>query len=213
MNARQLLKYLLFKDTTFHGEFRLMERTAGSNAPRTWVDVGANDGFYGSNSFPFVARGWHSLLIEPHPDAFAQLTARHAGKANVKCLNVACGQSAGELELHFDRNDSSQSTLAPAAHPHFNTGKTAAASVRVQVRPLSDILSAEGFTDIGILSIDTEGWDHQVLLGLDTARHQPRCIVTEDGAGEHTASKHEWLRAHGYRQAGFLNPNSFWARV
>ena len=68
MNARQLIKYLWFKDTTFHGEFRLLERTAGANAPRIIVDVGANDGFYGSNSFPFVARGWRSLLIEPNPD-------------------------------------------------------------------------------------------------------------------------------------------------
>lgn len=212
MNARQLIKYLLFKDTTFHGEFRLMERLAGPDAPRTFVDVGANDGFYGSNSFPFVARGWRSLLIEPHPGAFAQLTARHAGKANVKCLNVACGPAASEMELHFDQNDSSQSTLTPAAHPHFNTGKAVATSVRVQVRPLSEILDAGGFSDVGILSIDTEGWDFQVLQGLDTQRHQPRCIVTEDGEAAQTVQKHEWLRARGYTQAGFNNPNSFWVR-
>ena len=46
MNARQLIKYLLFKDTTFHGEFRMMERLAGPDAPRTFVDVGANDGWF-----------------------------------------------------------------------------------------------------------------------------------------------------------------------
>jgi FkbM family methyltransferase len=213
MNARQLIKYLLFKDTTFHGEFRMMERLAGPDAPRTFVDVGANDGFYGSNSFPFVARGWRSLLIEPHPGAFAQLTARHAGRTNVTCLNVACGPVASEMELHFDRNDSSQSTLTPGSHPHFNAGKAAVASVRVQVRPLSEILAAEGFADVGILSIDTEGWDFQVLQGLDTSRHQPRCIVTEDGEGAQTAHKHEWLGQHGYRQDGFIAPNSFWTRL
>lgn len=212
MNARQLFKYLLFKDTTFHGEFRLMERLAGPDAPRTFVDVGANDGFYGSNSFPFVARGWRSLLIEPHPGAFTQLTARHAGRTNVKCLNVACGPAAGEMELHIDPADSSQSTLTPGAHPHFNTSRAAATSVRVQVRPLSEILDAEGFADLGILSIDTEGWDFQVLQSLDTTQHRPRCIVTEDGDGAPNAQKHEWLRHHGYQPAGFIEPNSFWQR-
>ena len=51
-----------------------------------------------------------------------------------------------------------------------------------------------------------------MLQSLDTTRHRPRCIVTEDGDGAPNAQKHEWLRHHGYQPAGFIEPNSFWQR-
>src|SRR5438105_7954878 len=58
MNLRRLVNYVLFRDTTMKGEFRLMRKLAGPDCRRVFVDVGANDGFYGSNSFPFVAGCW-----------------------------------------------------------------------------------------------------------------------------------------------------------
>src|SRR5437867_906203 len=105
MNLRRLVKYALFRDTTMKGEFRMMQSLAGEKCPTVFVDVGANDGFYGSNSFPFVARGWRSLLIEPHPGAFEKLRQRHQGKPHVTCLNLACSDAPGELPLWFASND------------------------------------------------------------------------------------------------------------
>ena len=65
MNLRNFLKYFLFKDTTFKGEFRAMQKLLGQDCPRIIVDVGAHNGFYASNSYPYVARGWRAVLIEP----------------------------------------------------------------------------------------------------------------------------------------------------
>src|SRR5436190_16301789 len=114
MNLRQLIKYVLWRDTTHNGEFSAMRRLLSSDAPKVVVDVGANDGFYGSNSFPFVARGWRSLLIEPHPVAFEKLRQRHQGKPDVTCLNLACSDAPGELPLWFASNDpgGSRATLS-----------------------------------------------------------------------------------------------------
>ena len=77
MNLRQFVKYWLWRDTTHHGEFAALRRLMTPDFPRIVVDVGANDGFYGSNSFPFVARGWRSILVEPHPKVFAKLQKLH----------------------------------------------------------------------------------------------------------------------------------------
>jgi len=57
MNLRQWIKYVLWRDTTFKGEYSAMKECIGPECPRSIVDVGANDGFYGSNSFPFVYGG------------------------------------------------------------------------------------------------------------------------------------------------------------
>jgi hypothetical protein len=56
MNLRQFVKYWLWRDTTHHGEFAALCRLMTPDFPRIVVDIGANNGFYGSNSFPFVAR-------------------------------------------------------------------------------------------------------------------------------------------------------------
>src|SRR5215467_4308269 len=105
MNLRGAIKYYLFRDTTMKGEFRLMQKLVGEDCPRQFVDVGANDGFYGSNSFPYVARGWRSVLIEPHPVAFGKMVKFHKGRKNVSCLNIACAETPGELPLWFASNN------------------------------------------------------------------------------------------------------------
>src|SRR5436190_21566004 len=120
MNLRQLIKYVLWRDTTHNGEFSAMRRLLSSDAPKVVVDVGANDGFYGSNSFPFVSRGWRSILIEPHPRAFERLQKLHAGKKRTTCLNIACAEKEGEFPLYLSKgDDTSRATLCTDNSPMF----------------------------------------------------------------------------------------------
>jgi FkbM family methyltransferase len=213
MTLRRLFKYLLFRDTTMQGEFSLMENLRGADCPRIIIDVGANDGFYGSNSFPYIVRGWRALLIEPHPVAFGALRARHAGRKNVTCLNLACGAAEGTLPLWTRGDDTSLSTLDPVSHPHFTKPGSAPASNTVEVRRLDSILSDHEFPkELGILSIDTEGWDYEVILGLDLKQWRPRLIVTEDTRRPDEAKKIALLNQHGYVCQQKIARDSFWVR-
>jgi hypothetical protein len=45
---------------------------------------------------------------------------------------------------------------------------------------LSNILDQQGITEIDFLSLDVEGFEKQVLLGLDFTRHRPRYILVEE---------------------------------
>jgi FkbM family methyltransferase len=210
VNLRQWLKYHLRRDTTFDGEFSAMLRLTGRDCPRYFVDVGANDGFYASNSFPFATRGWQCLLIEPHPEAFARLRERHRHRPRVRCHATACGAAPGRLQLWTGENhDTTHATFAPETHDPANQawGRT---SVEVRVVRLDHLLQDAAFPPrFGILSIDTEGWDLEVLRGLDLTRWRPRLIVTED-AGTAVAEKHTLLTRHGYTRQLTLAANSFW---
>jgi len=212
MNLRGLIKYALFRDTTMKGEFRIMRKLVQRDWPRIFVDVGANNGFYGSNSFPFVARGWRSVLIEPHPRAFERLQKLHAGKKRTTCLNMACADTAGELPLYFSVNDdTSRATLCTDESPMWQNVRSKDYKM-VRVERLAIVLKEHGIPeDFGILSIDTEGMDYEVLLGLDLNRWRPRLIVTEDYKPK-IERKAKHLTEHGYQQVANCDANSFWVR-
>ena len=210
MNLRQFVKYWLWRDTTHRGEFAALRRLMPPDFPRIVVDVGANDGFYGSNSFPFVARGWRSILIEPHPKVFAKRQKLHAGKASVTCLNLACSNVKGTLPLVVgsDGDAPSNSTLSDA--PDL---KRTQETILVQVATLSDVLAEQKIpADCGLLSVDVEGMDYEVLLGLDFSRWRPRLIITED-YGPKEAKKSEWLISQGYRLVMPIAGNTIWQSV
>ena len=213
MNLRGLIKYSLFRDTTMKGEFRLMRKLAGKDCPRVFVDVGASDGFYGSNAFPFVARGWRAVLIEPHPVAFEKLRKLHMDKSKVICLNLACGDRSGELPLWFAADDPDGSRASLCTDPR-RAARRMPGDVHkvVRVERLDAVLAAQAVPrEFGILSIDTEGMDYEVLFGLDLEQWHPRVIVTEDYEPKNER-KAEYLRSHGYRHAGQCVENALWVR-
>jgi len=177
-----------------------MRRLVQHDWPRIFVDVGANNGFYGSNSFPFVARGWQSVLIEPHPRAFERLQKLHANKKRATCLNLACADKAGEFPLYLSVNDDpSRATLC--ADDSLMVRRDRSNNFKmVRVETLDTVLTANGIPhDFGILSIDAEGVDYEVLLGLDLKRWRPRLIVTED-SGPKVEKKSQHLTEHNYHQ-------------
>lgn len=209
MNARQLFKFLINRDTTFKGEFRAMWRLIDPTATKAIVDVGANDGFYGSNSYPFVARGWQALLIEPHPDAFARLQRRHRHRRHVTCLQIGCGDRDGELPLWTGPDgDTTRSSFVPAAARHNDKPST---PVKIPVRRLENVLAERGFPDdFAVLSVDAEGYDFAVLRGLNLGRWRPRMIVTEDMPGEDMSEKNDHLRHHSYHLRAKVDANALW---
>jgi hypothetical protein len=83
----------------------------------------------------------------------------------------------------------------------------------VRVERLDAVLASQKLPfDFGILSIDAEGMDYEVLLGLDLKQWHPRVIVTEDYETKNK-SKADYLSAHGYRHAGQCVDNAMWAKV
>ncbi len=84
---------------------------------------------------------------------------------------------------------------------------------KVSVHTLTDILDKNSFPDrIGILKIDTESWDYNVLKGFDFNKYKVDVIVTEEyyWKFDDTLGKHLMLEDAGYVNAGFVGYNSLW---
>jgi FkbM family methyltransferase len=212
VNLRQFIKYVLWKDTTHCGEFQTLWKLLPPDAPKVVVDVGAYDGFYGSNSFPFVARGWAAILIEPHPVAFAQLQKRFARAKNVTCLNMACAERAGERPLYIGTDGESPTTSTLCDNPAVISRQTLGNKpIMVPVDTLANILNARQVPrDFGVLTVDTEAMDYEVLVGLDCSVWRPRVIITEDYAPKE-AAKAQYLKSHGYQLRAGVASNTVWS--
>ncbi|MGA2240722.1 MAG: FkbM family methyltransferase [Verrucomicrobiota bacterium] len=209
MNLRQFVKYWLWRDTTHHGEFAALRQLMTPDFPRIVVDVGANDGFYGSNSFPFVARGWRSVLVEPHPKVFAKLQKLHHARPNATCLNLACAEKSGTFPLHVGNDGEAPSTSTLSGDPELLKMRTKG-MIMVQVERLTDVLATQQIPpDFGLLTVDAEGMDLEVLQGLDFSRWRPRLIITEDYLPKFPA-KSELLKKNGYQFQTQIAANSIW---
>jgi FkbM family methyltransferase len=209
MKLKHWIRYVLFKDTTWHGEYRALAALLRDikEAGKTVVDVGANDGFYGSNSFPFISRGWGAILVEPHPQPFGQASKLHARNPKVTVLNLACGDQSGILPLYRIREDHTLSTLDIPEKDR--TPERAAAAIRVEVQRLEHVLEQQAVpADFGLLSIDTEGYDYRVMQGLNLSRFRPQVIITEKDANDH--AKFAFLRKQHYELKADLWGDTIW---
>jgi FkbM family methyltransferase len=213
VKLKHWIRFLLCRDSTWHGQFSalgpLLLELKGDE--RTVVDVGANDGFYSSNSYPFIARGWRALLIEPHPDAFQKAKQLHRKRTQVSLLNAACSDRAGELELQTYAADDggSHSFLGESSAGSKNSVRPPGEAVHVQVHRLETLLDEFNIPqDFGLLTIDTEGHDFQVLRGANLTRYRPRVIITEKNPDDE--AKFAYLRSNVYHLHAELAYDTVW---
>jgi len=143
-----------------------------------YVDIGANDPFFNSNTRRFYLRGWRGINIEPGFSEFKKIAENRLEDIN---LNMAVSNESGNLTFYQIGNDSSLSTL-----DHNTATKMAEAyklpltSITVEVLPLSQIL--DSYLDnrqIDFMSVDAEGHDLAVLKSNDWDKYRPTLVMIE----------------------------------
>lgn len=129
----------------------------------TVFDVGANSGSY-STRIRSIWPGSIVYAFEPHPNTYQELQGV-AMRGGFHAVNVACGESAGELEF-FDKSQSDGSSHA-SMYRGVIEGLFESPSIKriVKVTTLDDFAAENNINRIDLLKIDTEGHEFKVLLG------------------------------------------------
>jgi len=137
----------------------------------TYVDVGANDPWDTSATKIFYDRGWSGINIEPLKECHDLLETDRPRDLN---LCAGAGNCETDLVLYGDSQLATMDrTLA--------SGKT---QTIVKVMPLTKILDehlSKG-KEVHFCKIDVEGFEKQVLEGLDLNRYRPWIFVIESTA-------------------------------
>jgi FkbM family methyltransferase len=145
-----------------------------------YVDVGANDPDAASVTKYFYSIGWRGISFEPIPELADKLT-----KARPEDINLGIGISDAVEELTFYKaQHSGPSTFdVGVMQRHKATGITFE-EIKIPVSTLNAVFDRHPLVHKGIhfMNVDVEGYEKQVLSGLDFTRYQPRVIMAESTA-------------------------------
>lgn len=175
----------------------------------TYIDVGAAHPFVDNVTMLFYEKGWSGLNVEPDPEHFGLLRRLRARDTN---MNVGAGAKSGEMSF-FRIPETGYSTFDRDLARHWTSRGFRCEELRRPVLTLNEMIAKAGLGDIHFLKIDVEGFEGQVLEGLDLRRHRPWILVieaTEPQTNRLTSASWEApLAAAGYRRCLFDGINLF----
>lgn len=189
----------------------LLWRALGHVQNGFYIDVGANDPVEHSVTKAFYDRGWRGINIEPLPRFVQPLLEQRERDVN---LAVAAGASEGVISLFDIPAVNGWATNDPlVAQSHREEGFDLS-EIRVPLRTLAAICEEHVAGDIHFLKVDVEGFEAEVLRGMDFVRWRPWVVVVEATKPNSPLLSHDsWeslLTGRGYAFAYFDGLNRYY---
>ncbi len=153
-----------------------------------FIEVGANDGYSQSNTYYLERfRGWQGILIEGVPQLY-QLCVRERPNSQVfNCALVADDYSESFVTMKY----ANLMSIVKGAHKsqdadenHVRQGVAVQKNVvpyeiKVPARTLTSILDECQVREIDFFSLDVEGFELNVLKGLNFDKYRPKYMLIE----------------------------------
>jgi FkbM family methyltransferase len=184
-----------------HGEDTFLFDWIAKNNPnisKIIVDIGAYDGQFFSNSCAFIEAGWSGLLIEPHPESYKALREKYKDNQNVCTINAAVSDSTDAFYLSKE------------AHPTHSKLTNKETDIKCRIIDSSYIIDIEDIKKIGILSIDAEGCDTEILRNVLMCS-SPEIIIIEANTKEDRTEQIKLLSGK-YELISTMDVNTIWAK-
>jgi len=197
----------LKEDVSRRGEYTVICRWFSEHPPsaKVVVDIGANGKDF-SNSWNLIADcGWRGVLVEPNPDRAQRLPDDFVG--NYSISKKAVSDFSGRGPLYLADNSGQCSMIADWENidrPNH---------VDVEVTTLLDVLRDHDVPRrFGVLSVDTEGVDQQVVQPmLEHSDWRADMLIVECiGWEEKRLPWADVLETAGYSLHGRFIDNWFW---
>ena len=181
--------------------------------PGFYVDVGCNHPTRHSNTFALYKAGWRGICIDANPGLIKQFK-----RLRPRDVSICAAISDEDREVVFTEFVDDHLSSLDVRHVAGWKASAAIAGQRiVKTRTLSALLSESNSPHaFGLLSIDVEGHDANVLRSIDLDVYHPEVIVVEmHGFDINRPLENEiyrYLAARNYRLVGFLVLNGYFVR-
>tara|TARA_Y100000768_G_C23936645_1_gene662911 strand:- start:109 stop:753 length:645 start_codon:yes stop_codon:yes gene_type:complete len=137
-----------------------------------FIELGANNGLFQSNTAFFEKKmEWSGILIEPSLKGYEECKKN---RPNSVCLNYACVSNDYKndyIEGDF-KDNSAMGSIGGKRLRRQNL-------VKVKAITLEKILDEHCHTNIDFLSLDTEGYELEILKGLNLNKYRPKFMLIE----------------------------------
>ncbi len=174
------------------------------------VDVGAGPSEYISMSKHFRDNGWRCICVEPNP----KFIEAHR-KDGHEIYEYACSTKDGEDSFTIvdgDEKDPRAGICYSALRVKYKMPSTLPmVEIKVKTRTLNSLLEELNIKKIDFLSVDTEGWEVDVMEGFDVDKYKPKVILLENYYDE--VSYVEYMQKRGYRLEHKISYNYIFTRI
>lgn len=177
VSAARVSKYPPFGIVSYaqNGEDVLLWRVLRDFRDGFYIDVGAEDPTRNSVTRAFYERGWHGINIEPVPAHCDELCHERSRDLT---LQVAMGDRAGWSTL-YEFPETGLSTLVEKVASRHRSKGFRFIERRVPMLTLASLWEDFVKGEVHFLKIDVEGYEAQVLAGMDLAIYRPWIILIE----------------------------------
>jgi FkbM family methyltransferase len=143
-----------------------------------FVDIGANVGLFSFLVASYAGSNANILAIEPEPENLGRLRFNISANPDIVIgvIPMALGDKEGTVTLEIDHRDKGGTRIRPLLHDEST-------SVKIECRPLLDVLRQNGVRRIDALKIDVEGAEDKVLAPFFEEAPKslwPNLIIIED---------------------------------
>ncbi len=182
----------------------ILDKFSREHSPVTFIQVGANDGFYHDPLHKFIRMyGWRGVMLEPQPAVFKNyLSKLHQKTPGVYAINAALSNEDGEQTMYkIAFSDlrwatgltSFRKEALEKAIDSGHVGRLAArygeqlparredyiAEEKIQSISADTLIAKYNLKKIDWIQIDAEGFDYEIIKLLRIEKTQPRVIVYE----------------------------------
>ena len=153
-----------------------------------FIEVGANDGYTQSNTYYFERfRGWTGILIEGIPELYEQCVLERTKSKIFNCALVSSDFPDSHVTMKYANLMSiveGALKSKKADEEHIKKGLQVAAinktyEIQVPARTLTSILDECNVQEIDFFSLDVEGYELNILKGLDFNKYRPKYMLIE----------------------------------
>ena len=182
-----------------------------------FIEAGACNGIWQSNTLYLETElNWHGLLIEPNPTAYEDCIGNRNNGRNIfyNCALVSSDYNKDYAEGYFNELDYENSLMAQVIvdNPLFSPDDDRwhnKEKIKVPARKLSDILDENNISNIDFFSLDVEGYELNVLDGIDFSRHRPNMICVESWGHKCFFKVKQKLETNGYMLRSVVTESDF----
>ncbi len=196
LDERSYMDLALFRQYLKYGEYE-KETTKylrnSLNPGETFVDVGANSGYYSLLASSIVGEYGMVLAFEPYKDAFRRLIKNiQINEANnVKAFNMALSSFDGTGTLNISGSSDGLNSLKTIPLTKDN--------IKIEVKKFDSVFTFK--RNVDVIKIDAEGSELDIIMGASdsiTKNKDLRIIFEINRKSQESQSTIDKLRASGF---------------
>lgn len=203
---RRIWNQIVYKSYSLDGEDLVIDKILRNKKKGFYVDVGAYDPRRVNNTKRFYDKGWTGINIEPDKKNYKKFLQQRKRDIN---LNIGIGNKNSQLKFYKFIPDTLSTFSTKERLKYQQLGHKFLGTEIIDVKKLSNILNKYCQSKkIDFLSVDTEGYDLEVLESNDWKKFRPKVICIETAIYEgFKLTTHS--RKKGYAIGSFLKSKGY----